>query len=229
MQENFLIMGMARTGSTYLWSLLKTHPSIDCFNDDLCEEFKKNNLPLRVFLNSKFNNISKKIGTKILPNFYDEFTTEDFIWLKEVKNFKKAIYIYRENVLDQYVSLQLAQLNNAFTSYQLKNEIVGIYKSQSIKIEPKKLLHWHEYYKQTNIKIMETIKAIFGNYVSIEYNELKNQRKLKTIYSYLNVPYIHTESKQIKQKTKTNKEIIENYQELKTELTGTELEAYFND
>lgn len=222
-------MGMARTGSTYLWSLLAKHPSITCFNDDLHEEFKNQNLSIRNFLDQKFIIVSKILGSKMLPNFYSEFTQEDFIWLRDIKNFKKIIYINRENALDQYVSIQLAQINNSFTSYELKNQIVGTYKTQSIEINKQKLLHWHEFYKNTNNSMLQTIKTIFKNYISIEYNEIKNQRKIKTIYSYLNIPYVYTESGQLKQKTKSNPEIIKNYRELKEELLGTELEVYFND
>lgn len=224
MEENFLIMGMARTGSTYLWSLLNNHPSIECFNDDLHEEFKKQNLPIRNFLTIKFNPISKILGTKLLTNFYEDLTEDDFIWLRDFKNFKKVIYIYRENVLDQYVSLQLAEINNSFTSYK-----AGIYQSQSIEMPKNKLLNWYKFYKKQNASMLETIKTVFGNYVSVEYNEIKNQRKIKTIYNYLRVPYIHTESNLLKQKTKPNSEIITNYKELKEELLGTELEGYFND
>lgn len=222
-------MGMARTGSTYLWSLLNSHPSITCFNDDLYEEFKKQTLPLRAFLNTELITVSKTLGSKILPKLYNEFTQDDFIWLRDNKNFKKVIYIYRENVLDQYVSIQLANLNESFTSYKEKNELIGSYKNQSIETNKEKLLHWHEFYKKTNNSMLETIKNIFKNYVCIEYNEIKNQKKIKTIYNYLNIPFVYTETKQLKQKTKHNSEIIQNYRELKNDLTGTELEVYFND
>ena len=141
--SNFIIYSSPRSGSSWICDLLDSHPQIVClgeifhnsklitgadnsFNKEIVTNFnikQKNERPFDYFRHLKNNSSAKYFGFKVFPRHANG------VWKKFLtrQNFQH-IFLYRENKLAQFSSLQLARTSQIWISTNETN------KKQSSKI-----------------------------------------------------------------------------------------------
>jgi LPS sulfotransferase NodH len=244
---DFALLGIQRTGTTLLYTLLDSHPSIVCFG----EIFQDVNTPCHPTLGTKryksyidmsvrrrvldFVNRKYMIST-YLSNIVSalEYEARGFKLMldqtrkyPEVLNFLqqkkfKIIHIWRKNIMKIYVS-------------RVKAEQTGIYVSQKtvdrskINIDGELLIKNLKAIKDAQSKILEIIQELRLAYIDIQYENLLTNRdhELRRILDFLEVD---GEFELTTYLTKINPdelpEVITNYHEIVKILRGTEYADY---
>jgi hypothetical protein len=208
----FLITGYNRTGSHYLASILNSHPDVFCA-DEIFRKYNKN-----IFDTTYIQNIWKEKKT---PYYYNQknnvwvnkqCTHYGFVLFYEQANRPPGNYIQlekfsiilltRKNLLNRYLSEKLAE----------KYGFINVPYENKIYINPQNCIEDIE----IHIKQEQQLKEKFKNQPLIEvaYEDLivNHNNIIKFLGLNTNIKLI---PQTIKQRVKSQQEMIENYQELK--------------
>lgn len=217
-KEPVFIIAMRRTGSNLLLSYLNSIPDVSFAGEVLNEsmfyglrgKFISKRAVLSHILHSIHDNPNRICGAKLVRIQMEnhELTLEDLI-----KVFPKArfIVLYRESLLDQYVSLRIAEITNAWNwsrNFQLPRSIV---------IDRKGLEAFCASTKDFYKKILSDPR-LKGRSVLLSYEELTNGVQSifdRKVFPFMKLPSSPVSSTIIKQNTKRPEEIIENFEEIK--------------
>jgi LPS sulfotransferase NodH len=257
--NRFVIVTTARTGSNLLVRTINRAPKITCYGEIMKQEFRQESSAEQFFLQlseilglsvqyleklqvnnpSEFLNLifdSKNAGILGFKLFY-RHAREDVrktIWqgLQEHQEIK-IIHLLRRNLLDTYMSLQYAHLTDQWIlptfAYKEKIESLDRYDREMLSINPRVLLNFFEI---TSKYIQET-KTMFAHhkYLELYYENLDSQydREIEKAFNFLEVPLIIKEQPTIKQRSKTNRERIKNYQELLGFFKNTDWIGFFSE
>jgi glycosyltransferase involved in cell wall biosynthesis len=220
----FAIVGGARTGSSHLVSLLDSHPDIACWGREVLlqgEAFDLSGCPdPRTFLcHYLFRVNARVVGFKLLWDAMDRFGPVIWNLLDELG--VRLIHTVRRNLLDRYISLNLATLNNAFTSYY------GRYEKTAFPMDPEAFVEWALWVQECDETIRSEAQARGMPRLELEYSTLcRNQ---DGILDYLGVPGGVLSSRLERQRTRSQPESIENYAEVKRHFAGTPWMEFFED
>lgn len=120
---SFLILSSARSGSSLLVNYLNCHSSIRCWGEILNPDSGigrnvdvMSHDELCTYVRSFFSESGDGyVGAKLLNHHFDELplTLSSAI---ELSNWPRVIVLYRQNLLDAFVSLRIAQANNIWYS-----------------------------------------------------------------------------------------------------------------
>jgi hypothetical protein len=219
----FAVVGNRRTGSSHLVSLLDSHPDVACWDGEIFdsgEAFEKSGYAdPRDFLREKvFTVNAEAVGFKLLwkemnraPNTWE--------WLKELDI--RLVHTCRTNLLDSYISYQLAELNHAFTSWY-GNHVINHFEAQF-----DQCLEWFEAARECDNEIRRRACEEGILRIEIEYNELCATQD--RVLDFLGVSRRSLCSRLKKQRTGSQKEIITNYAELKAQFANSVSADYFED
>ncbi|WP_017325326.1 sulfotransferase [Synechococcus sp. PCC 7336] len=245
----FVILCPARSGSTMLVHLLRSHPDIWCNGEIFLHNGKigalvgnyhqkmLKNPVLRQSLEEDRKDLSKFIykyafdsqGRKVagFKFKHDEFYLSDFVDISQFilrdKDIK-IVYLVRENLLKRYLSWYVA---NYITKITLVADERQRPKVSQVHLDPleclkdfKKVLDWQESIKQ---------KLDRHRMLEITYEELISKPKdsHQDLCEFLGVSdrRLYTETKKIVQTHVSN--VIENYHELKEYFQNTQFASFF--
>lgn len=227
----FAIVGCPRTGSSHLGNLLDSHPDIAFWDDEIFavgEVFDQSvyDTPRDFLMHHVFKINAQAVGFKLL---YDAMGCIADVWelFKELDI--RLVHTYRENMLDSFISLQLALLNQAFTSYYNNaiDQLLGEYKVRWFTADFDECLGWFEFVDQCNREIRQRSREEGVPCIEIEYRALcENQG---SILDFLNLPRRPLRSVYQKQRKGRQAEIIMNYGEIKEKFAGSQWATYFED
>ncbi len=240
----FIILATPRSGSTYLRSLLSSHPDITCLGEifiqknkksapNLYSTFVKRNLSnyLSHFFNPKIT-ISKFLQT-ISASSKSAFGFKLMISQLEkqpgllsilLNDNYKIIMLRRKNLLHQYVSLESAKKNNLWHLVQDDPEP----KIPSIELHTEGIIEGLKGFEQAYNRMQSLFES--KDYIEITYEDLvgdNSQEINDNLCTFLeSEPGHHLSSKFKKILPEALDQTLTNYQQIHQCLTGTEYEKY---
>lgn len=254
--QKFIILTNARSGSNYLVDTLNQHPEIINYSEVLGEWTGKRKLKklmfwlkndeeylnfilssssfqflFQIFYKLKYKKnytIKKKNRLKLLgiKEFVKNFDRLQIIdWL--FKNELKVIHLYRENQLKVCLSvLALRETGLALSGKKLT-------KQKKLSVDCNELLEMLERHEQGKERQLEVARLIDKkNLYELSYEELFSENRstiVKDIFLFLNVDPIQVKEQQKKILPTILADIVENHEEVRNTLTGTEFEKYLFD
>jgi len=228
----FVVLGFARSGSTLLTHLLKAHPGIVSYS----EIFNTNNWTRRKIPKplAPLYTIDVQLNPKkFLNGYWQTHQTENCIGFKYLNNqcplieeaiitthCLKKIIIYRENLLKQFVSYQIALRTKVWNSYQ------GIYDPIKIMVD---LPSFFKYAEKVNHTYDQWYKSLGDQeYLLVKYEDLvaNVESTFHKVCQFLNQPIAKAVFNLKKQNSDNLVDLIENYEEVANALKGTEYEKF---
>jgi LPS sulfotransferase NodH len=219
-EHRFVILAQGRTGSTLLTSLLDSHPQIRC-NDELLQRprlaplryvdqvARKATLPWHGW-HLKSEQLQWRQGGRPVGPFLDELEARG----------SKIIYLWRENVLEQCVSMFFAVASGAWHYRKGKQKK----RVTELKIDPEEL---GKLMDQRNAVLESDRKLLSGR----EYCEINYERDLRTeeargaalsrVQEFLGVQYHPLVSELRKSVNRPMHELLQNYDEIAEAFEGT--------
>jgi LPS sulfotransferase NodH len=241
----FFILGRSRTGSTFLRSLLNSHPQVVVFgevfhNTDV--QWDNQILPYSrktrrlaqndsvKFLNTMiFRRFRKQVAAVGFKIFYyhahDEKRVPLWAYLKEHTEIK-VIHLKRKNVLKTHLSHKKAFLTEQWmiSSPSAKKRVNG-----PIILDEQECLH-----SFTGTRTWEAeYDAFFKDHPKIEviYEDLAHasEQEMARIQAFLGIDYQQTKASTFKQSDRPLSEQVTNYFELKHKFMGTPWAEFFEE
>ena len=203
-----MILCTARSGSTWLHTLLNSHPQIHSKGEIILENHRNQQLP---FEHIAFTREARIINAGGLKVFYDKEIYEEALAkvLDDVSI--KIILLYRENLLEQFVSLKLAEQASSW--------------SHSNKEKPRQVvldLKQVQSYVARQQQRLDSIKKELSNHEVMEmsYEDLQSNTSTvcRQLQVFLGVRYFRLRSILRKQGSKNIRDHISNWEAVKDEL-----------
>jgi len=242
--DKLIILAHARSGSNLLSSMLKSHPNIlffgELFNsvgiyfqNQSFRTLENRSKRLRdkfpiCFLNRyifrPYSSKVKYVGFKLFPEQIDQVANASGVqlleWLKHQKD-TKVILLHRKNLLASIVSFQVA--------YETKNWQATKEERNQVNITLPYLRANEEFERRESYleKMRESLRGM--DFYEITYEELTEEIKdsQKDILEFLGLEYHELKSNLVKQQTRNLNEVLENYEELKSQFQGSKWKKFF--
>jgi LPS sulfotransferase NodH len=246
-KTDFVLFGIQRTGTTWLYTLLDNHPSIVCFG----EAFQDVDTPCHPTLGTKRykSYINMSVRRRVLDFVNRKYMISTYLRHMvsaleyEAKGFKfmldqankypeflkimqqnkfKIIHVWRSNILKILVSRVRAELTGIYVTQNTVD-------SSKIHLDDDLLIANLENIKAAQSELLEIIQGLLLDYISIQYEDLLTNREteLGKILEFLEVDNTFNLTTYL---TKINPDelidVIANYGEIAEILRGTENEAY---
>ncbi|NEQ49252.1 MAG: sulfotransferase [Leptolyngbya sp. SIO3F4] len=241
----FVIISIPRSGSNYLCGLLNSHPDILCHHElfhrdeiyyaldhrdgglNLGTKEQRNHKPKRFIQSVWENNFHcSAVGFKIFPGH----NKKALDLLMKSSNIKKII-LRRENQLKSYTSNLIAKKTGVYAKHRDSSLIKNLSKT-TIKIDFDDL---KKYIASNNIffsLIRNRLEETQQKFIEVSYEELVGTHKIqvrKSILNYIGLEDFHMlQETHNRQNSRSLSEIIENYDELVGQITGTDLENFLS-
>lgn len=232
----FVILGEQRTGSNFLQMLLASHNNVLCFgelfneNEDIRRKSLKiayqlvkedeainlGDLPdeyLENHIYKKYPSYIKAVGFRL---FYTHGKNLEWSGLWEYLSIAmiKVIHLKRKNLLDRYLSHELANETNTWMVTDKENTSF----KQPINLHPANC--FKDFHR--SVKFQKEADSFFSNSPKIDvyYEDLYQHLSTESrrIQEFLNLEFNELYSVTKKQQRKKKSEMIENYHELKERL-----------
>jgi LPS sulfotransferase NodH len=229
----FVIVSGPRTGSTWLKSQLCTHPDILCHDEVLLAHFRRTRQPPPAdialgLLDEAFSSSYAFVGCKIHYEQLPEPPAIDSF----LRNKTKTLHLIRRNILDIYLSKKIS--NRTKIWHVRDDRVTGRpecsppdaceeYNSQKINVPAQKLREFAEDY---NAKIAAVKSRL--NPHTIYYDDVVRDG-VGGIFAWLGAAPHEPEPTLEKLRTARYAEIITNFDPLRADLAGTDLEWMLAD
>lgn len=224
--RRFLIMGLPRSGTTYLMTLLNAHRAVHCsgeqFNPYAVVDIagKDNDFDtvatrdadpvghMQAFFEGTYPAKVRRLGFKFMLG-HNISALERILSDRDLT----LIYVHRENKLAQVSSWIKASSERKWAQNRVDEHV-----SKKIKVAPRKISHtWHEY-ATTDLLFSRLFDTLPHRRMAVEYRELFAPGFNRRICDFLGVdPDARMKSPLVKQGTNTildrfeNPKVIENY------------------
>jgi hypothetical protein len=224
----FMIVSRGRTGSTLLQLLLDSHPDIFMYG----EQFGGGGMPSSpedIYLKMNYKTPReymdnyvfaskdgfRAIGFKLMYGHLDKVKNGNFEQYIQDRQIK-VIHLVRKQMLDVCLSSVLAKETNKW---------VGSVFTEPVNISPKCCRSTFERYTAA----IEEMDNLGGH--KVYYSELKDPEVQRGMLDYLGVRRVPMKisERTIKQRVKSKREMILNYEELKECFVDTEYSKYFEE
>ena len=225
--DPLFIVCEARTGSTLLGDYLNSHPMVVCEFEILNQGeiahlgVVRTQREVRFYLETLFKTIRGKIKCgKIHFSHFDQFGINiDHLlhWFPQAR----FIILYRGSLLDQFVSLKLAEATGRWIAKSREEET-----DQEISIDMPELLAFVEATKN-QYKQLADHPPLCGRHLTISYEELASNasRTFETkIWPFLDIPSFPLKTALHKQNRRPARESVSNYHEVESLLSNGVLE-----
>lgn len=218
--KKFVILGMPRTGSNLLKSLLNNHEKISAQGEHF--DFLGEKSGVEVF-NKVFPPTSKKdaVGFKLFYNHPID-SSDTSIWniLLSDTTFK-IIHLQRKNILRAFVSKHIADRSKQW----IKTGYEDVMIDKSVRIPIENMINTFNLMER-NIAMSN---KMFRNHPLIEvfYKDLCTNREntLLKIQNFLDIPQMPMESNLQKQNPEPLDKLIQNFHEVRQTLKGSKYES----
>jgi LPS sulfotransferase NodH len=223
--QRFMIVANARTGSNYLLDGLKTAPAIRTYHEIFAPHIREMGRDFEKILSTIYQYESKStqmVGFKV---FYNHLTDEE--WKKlAARTDLKVIHLTRRNRLRTVVSLEIAFKTGRWTQ---SGNSAGL-KEKRIKLDQSKLLKRLEQIKEGEV----ATRARFSDRSMLEivYEELVRSphNAFATVGAYLGIDGIDPGKIRLKrQNPESLAQLIANYDEVESLLKNTGFSEYLVD
>jgi LPS sulfotransferase NodH len=229
--DPLFIICEARTGSTLLGDYLNSHPMVACefeiLNRGQIRQLGvvRSQRDVRFYLDTLFKAIQGKVKCgKIHFDHFDHFGISiDHLlrWFPQAR----FIVLYRASLLDQFVSLKLAEITGCWIATCPEDET-----NQEISIDMAEMLAFVQSTKNLYNQIVHH-PSLRGRHLTVSYEELASNadRTFKTkIWPFLGIPPFPLKTVLRKQNRRSTRESISNFHEIESLLCSGELEQRFD-
>ena len=242
--QRFVVVGVARTGSTLLLNLLNAHPTVITFGElfrgdgaigwDIAPFVSQQSLhlrrmaetqPLEFLENAVFRRWPREVAAVGFKLFYYHARSgsQAMVWDRLRREPSLAIiHIKRRNILEQYVSLRVAHATNVWSTAKQSDGSV-----EPISLVPEDCLrHFEEVRAQE-----EACDAFFAGcrVLTLTYEDLVADRAaaMKAVGAHLGLPLESARPSIVRQRTQPLSRAIANYDELRAFFAGSAWESFF--
>jgi LPS sulfotransferase NodH len=223
--QRFVIVGNARTGSNYLLDGLKSSPAIRMYHEIFASHNRQVGKDFEKILSTLYQYESKStklVGFKV---FYNHLTDEEWKKLVALRDLK-VIHLTRWNRLRTVISLEIAFKTGQWT----KAGNIGESREKRVMLEPLKLMKRLEQIEEGE----EAIRVRFCDrqMLEITYEELVRSpdEVFGSIGAYLGVDGIDPGKIRLKkQNPEPLSELIMNYDEIESVLKNTRFTEYLGN
>jgi hypothetical protein len=221
MRTYFAIVGMGRSGSTFLARLLDSHPQITCLE----EVFAPTGLyatrgaadPAEFIEHQLFGEATGVLGFKLPWMNMNE--TPGALDALQALHFR-LIFLRRRNQLDRQLSVALAQRNDVWWPQ-------GAYPEQTISLDPQVLLNRFEFTASVD-QHYQTICANFPH-VAVDYEDLIRGYGQESIQDFLGVERAALRSGIERARRLPRRQAIINFDDLAAFFSDTPWAVFFED
>lgn len=224
--NKFIVVTRSRTGSNLLISLLNAHPNIEAYGE-LFGSLKKETTAKKwadIFSN-KFKNI-KYVGFKIF--YYHPIDSDDkSVWdIIEKDRSIKIIHLRRTNMLRTYISKQIALKTNVWSTSEVGKSTKT---DKRIEVDVEDCLADFENVRSWGEKTSKQFEA--HDLLELTYEEMikDNGATMNEVFEFLGVAKHPVKSILKKQNPEALKDIVSNFEELKSALTMAGYSNFFEE
>jgi LPS sulfotransferase NodH len=225
--RTFILLSVARSGSNLLRDYLNQHDSISCFGEVFKKPFLKEK-DWQFFASMDAN--MERLHTEDLVSFWKVVLRNtnrdrpvigaklfyyhregDEIWKYLAASRTPIIHLIREELIDSYLSLKLAEASGVWT--QPKNQAQEAAYERPMSID---LADFEKYCVRTQRWIRQARDLFKENpFLEISYSALINDRDkvMAAVYSFLDLPEQPTSARLARQRSHNREELIVNWQE----------------
>jgi len=228
--NKYVLFLVARVGSTYLTSLLNSHPNILALGEelrDLKEEGAETQLEwTKNFFNPSIVGRNAAIGFNV--KLVHTMDPEAFAQLLH-DNQCKIIHLYRRNRVKAVVSrLNGERLYKKTGKWGLFDESN---RPSSFVVDPAKFEEYLNHREKMDRQLAEYVNQLDLPTLDLVYEDLLRDEKafLDGIYSFLEVPPRVVEGSTLKITSDDLRQVIENFDEIRANYVGTEYEVMFDE
>jgi LPS sulfotransferase NodH len=243
----FIILGTARSGTTFLRGLLNSHSEVVAFGElfrqsdiigwDLFPQQKYlqhrslktlfQTHPDRFLEEAVFKKYPKRVSAVGFKIFYYQAQEEPQkkVWDSLRNNCDiKVIHLKRINALATFVSLK-----KAFTTNQWCNTTGRSETAPTISLDYDECLEYFTWVQESQQKYDDFFQAHLK--LDVFYEELcqDDQKEMKIVQDFLGVNYELAKPSTYKQSSQSIAATVSNYFELKERFTGTAWQSFFED
>jgi LPS sulfotransferase NodH len=227
--RRFIVLSRSRTGSNMLISLLNSHPNIHAEGEIFRELSGRNYKDVleKAFARQPFHVKAK--GFKIF--YYHPLDDESGgVWdaLASLDDLY-VIHLKRRNILRTLISRKIAGIQDVWAIKTTDQHSGTDRKKIAVTFTVDEL---SEGFGQTR-EWEQAGEDTFRNHplISIDYEDLVSHREstFRKVTEFLGVRYLEPETNLRKQITKSMRETVTNYEELKSAFSGTEWQPFFDD
>ncbi len=245
--QPFVILFQGRSGSTYLASLLNSHPDIFCRFEDFDTEgpdqatrrlldFSDQYIEgptyeqIQAHLCGLLNRNTKASGFKFKYPFQYARYPEVLFWMLQQKDNLKVIHLDRSNILKRVVSLEhLSVLRNK--GHVINANLVKRGGHEKFVLNIPRLINLVLMEEHTQ-SVLEFIVSQFPNRLTVEYDDLLKSRDecLYRITDFLGVERFSDIRSEFHKATPDDlQEVVENYDQLQRALADTPYSIYLEN
>jgi len=204
---NFAIAFVGRVGSSYLEGLLASHPDVTCFGEFLSHPPVSEGTAVEVAAHldrAVRNATTAVVGFKLpfcslpLPSgILETLAARDY----------RFVHLQRDNKLDQFLSMRLAQVNNAWRSD------IGTYAVERIHVDAGAAVVSINAFLSYETAIEEMLSGTFP-YLPVCYDEVVSGEALPAILDFLGLDERPLTSGFQRQRRGSQRDSIANYEEI---------------
>ena len=215
--KTFIILSSGRSGSTLLVRLLNSHLRIKChdelLNRDqlLAYDISRNTSPntLVNYVKANLLSISRHylfVGFKVF-NEQLEYCNLPLKSLLESLDYPHVIILYRENLLDTYTSLKIAEKNNIWFSESVVNNC-------AIEVDWESLKDYCDTEKERWKSSLSHLKQC--KLISISFQQLitNKERTMEKVFEFLNLPLEPVYTCSVRQNPLPLEDKVSNFKEI---------------
>ena len=206
--HQFVILCTARTGSTWLHTLLNSHLHIHSQGEIVRSNHENQKLPFQKFAFGPYPRFIHAVGLKV---FYDATIYQEALRYVVANKQVKVILLTRKSAIDQFVSYKKA-LDSDLWSYSASQG------NAKLKVDPAEFTTFQLTIKKSTDEVKSQLKdhVVF----SLNYEELLTNQDsiLEELQSFLSAPHRKLRSLLKRQSTVPIGEQIENWEEIKNQL-----------
>lgn len=222
MKQTLYIIGfVGRSGSSYLEGLINSHPEAQCLGELFCSngQYVSSGLPLSDFLRDIHSVDRQASGFKLALIHLRQFPRLRSIMLTEGY---KVIISRRDNKVNQYISMRLAQINGSWRSD------MGSFKQHSFVADPKHMKRFLHKFANDDAGVLKFVAEL--QQLVIPYEEITHANTHEKISSFLGLSSTLMESIYTRQRQNTSqRDALENYDELAEYFSRTRWSSHFVD
>ena len=220
---DFVLLTTGRSGSTYLDSLLDSHPEIRCAGELLGSAPIAPGNPQRE-LEVAFANVrrARELGGKPIFGFklpWVVVAQGSTLAQDLFERGARCVALHRKNRLDKYVSVRLAQINDEWSS-------TVHYAEQSIEIDVEQLRNALASFEHADEVLMRMSQG--WPRIVTSYEAIVADPDIPWIQDFLGVEIRSLSTQTLRARTKTLRETIRNYDEVAAALAGTPYERFLD-
>jgi LPS sulfotransferase NodH len=227
--RSFVLLFQGRTGSTYLTEALASHPEINMLGEDFSGHRKKSSLQLqamREFLTPPRSGTYRAIGFKI--KLHAVADPEGFAELLK-KKLAYIIHLGRRNRVKHAVSwINASRLYNITGDWNLYSEE---HRPVALTIDPVEFRTALGRVEERNRLLRDYVISLELPMLSLYYEDLLIDRRntIDLVLAFLGVPLRLVEGKAVKNTSDDLRQVIKNFDELRSLYTGTPYERMFDE